>query len=170
MWSFKRWRERKKLHAAFSPYLPKDIIDDIVNNPRPFPAAPQPARLCFILLQVRDDPLERMPEHMATAFDILLRREGMVWDTMSSLTLATFGLPISDDPGRDRDQRTKSVAHLMTELGADVRLVYGTVDGFLGNCGSPERFHYGPMLPGFARYLQELTKLEFGQAAEIPAT
>jgi len=30
--------------------------------------------------------------------------------------------------------------------------------------------HYGPLLPGFHRHLGALLALEFGQAAEAPAT
>lgn len=38
-------------------------------------------------------------------------------------------------------------------------------------CGCLTRHvHYGPLLPGFARYMTALTALEFGQSAEIPAT
>jgi hypothetical protein len=170
MWPFKRRPEREKIRAAFSHYLTDEFIDDLVNNPRPMPTTPQPAELCFILLQVRDDPLDQAPMRMSRAIDIIARRDGMIWNVLSSITLATFGLPVSEDPEKDRDQRTKSIARLVTELGSDIRLIYGTADGLLANSGSSQRFHYGPVLPDFQRYLDALTKLEFGQAAEIPAT
>lgn len=170
MWPFNRRRTRADLRAAFTRHLADEVIDELINNPRPLQAEPRPARLSFILLQVRDDPVEQAPALMSKAFDIIVRRDGIVWGVASSIALASFGSLFSDDPDRDRDQRAKSVARLETELGSNVRLIYGSVDGLLGNCGSSERFHYGPMLPGFARYLTALTALEFGQAAEIPAT
>lgn len=55
----------------------------------------------------------------------------------------------------------------MTELGSNIRLVHGTAAGLVGNIGSAQRFHYGPLLPGFARYLTALTALEFGRSAAI---
>lgn len=170
MWPFKRRRERAKLRAAFTRRLADEVIDELVRNPRPIRMELQPATLRFILLQVRDDPVEQASAHMATAFDIIERRQGTVWGVASSMALASFGPPFSDDAERASDQRAKSVARLMTELDPDIRLVHGTVDGLLGNCRSPERMHYGPLLPQFARYLSALIALEFGQSAEVPAT
>jgi hypothetical protein len=167
MWSFKRWRMRKKLRSAFSHYLANEVIDEIVYSPPGTRGAPQPTALCFILLQVRDDPVDQAPAHLAKAFDIIQRRDGMVWGVMSSMAIATFGLPFSDDPERDLDQRAKTIARLTAELGDSVRLIYGTVDGLLGNYGSEHRFVYGPLLPGFERHVSALTALKFGQAVEI---
>ena len=68
------------------------------------------------------------------------------------------------------DQHAKTVARLMAELGPDIRLVYGTADGLVGNSARRQHMHYGPLLPGFERHLSALTALEFGQSAEVPAT
>ncbi len=68
------------------------------------------------------------------------------------------------------DQRAKSVARLVTELGPDIRLVLRRGGRTGRQFGSPQHMHYGPLLPGFARYLSALTALEFGQSAEVPAT
>jgi hypothetical protein len=89
---------------------------------------------------------------------------------MSSLALSVFGLPVSEDVEKSNDQRAKSMARLVTELGANIRLVHGTTKGLIGHYGSPERFHYGPLLPGFARHLTTLTALEFGQSTEVRPT
>jgi hypothetical protein len=124
------------------------------------------ADISFILLQVRDDPVEQAQAHAAQAMDIIMRRGGWC-DMMSSLVLAVFGLPTSDDLEKSNDQRAKSVARLVTELGANIRLVHGTTSGLVGTYGSPQRFHYGALLPGFAQYVTPLMALEFGQSAEI---
>jgi hypothetical protein len=102
--------------------------------------------------------------------DIIVRRNGTVCDIMSSMVLAIFGHPISEELEKSNDQRAKSVARLMTELGANIRLVHGTAAGMIGNIGSPQRFHYGVLLPDFARYLTALTALKFGQSAEMQPT
>jgi hypothetical protein len=82
----------------------------------------------------------------------------------------SLGHPISEELEKSNDQRAKSVARLVTELGANIRLVHGTAAGLVGNVGSQSRFHWGPLLPGFARYVNALTALEFGQSAEIRST
>ena len=168
MWSLQRWRRRKKLRSAFSQYVASEVIDELINKPSG--TAPQPAELCFILLQVRDDPVDQVPAHIAKAYDIIMRRQGAVWGVMSSMALATFGMPFSDDPEKDHDQRAKSVARLVTELGSDIRLVHGTVDGLIGRYGGETRSVYGPLLPEFQHYVSALTALEFGQSAQVRAT
>ncbi|MEZ5831098.1 MAG: hypothetical protein R3D05_07950 [Dongiaceae bacterium] len=167
MWPFKRRRAHAKLRAAYTRHLADEVIDELIKGPRPLDAAPQPARLCYILLQVRDDPVEQVPALMSQAIDIIVRRNGSVWGVTSSLALASFGPPFSDDPERDLDQRTKSIARLLTELGPNVRIVYGNADGLLGNCGSANRPHFGPVLPDLARHLAALMALDFGQSAEV---
>jgi len=166
MWSLKRWRMRRKIRSAFSEYLANEVIDEIVNNPDRTGKPPQRAEICFILLQVRDDAVEQTPAYIAQAIDIILQRGGTVCDVMSSTILAVFGFPIGEDPEKNRDQRSKSVARLVTGLGTNVRMVYGAADGLVGNIGHARRLHYGPLLPGFAHYLTALTALEFGRAVE----
>lgn len=139
MWPFRRRRTVAKLRAAYTRHLADEIINELVNNPEPYRGGPEPTELCFMLLQVRDDPVERAPAHLARAFDIIKRRDGMVWGVMSSMALATFGFPFSDDPDKDRDRRAKSVARLVTEIGPDIRLIHGTVDGLLGSYGAEGR-------------------------------
>ncbi|HET6160377.1 MAG TPA: hypothetical protein VFE34_18680 [Dongiaceae bacterium] len=170
MWPFKRRRNAAKLRAAFTRNLADEVVDELIKNPRPLRMAPGPAKIHFILLQVRDDPLDQAPAHMGKAFEIIVRREGNVWGIASSIALAAFGLPFEEDAERAIGQRAKSVARLVTELGSDIRLVHGTVDGLLGNLGAPEHLHHGPMLPRFSHYLAALMALEFGRSAEVPAT
>lgn len=170
MWPFKRWRERAEVRALIKKYLADEVADELLNNPDRVRPKIERTDICFILLQVRDDPVDQVPAHMAHAMDIIVRRNGTVCDIMSSMVMAIFGLPVSDDLEEANDQRAKSVARLVTELGPNIRLVHGTTEGLVGNVGSPHRFHWGPLLPGFARYMTALTALEFGQSAEISAT
>ena len=170
MWPFKRRREREKVRAMFRGYVADELIDELVNNPRPLRLDLQPAPISFILLQVRDEPVVDAPDHMAKAIDIIQRRNGTVCDIMSSMVMAIFGFPRREDAEDSSDQRAKSVARLVTELGSDIRLVYGTVDGLVGNYGSLQHVHYGPLLPDFAHYLTALMALEFGQSAEVRPT
>ena len=170
MWPFKRRRERETVRAAFKKYLAGEVADELLNNPSSLRLETQRAQVCFILLQVRDDPVDQVQAYMTHAFDIILRRNGTICDIMSSMVLAIFGHPISEELEKSNDQRAKSVARLVTELGSNIRLVHGTAEGLVGNIGTPQRFRYGALLPDFARYLNALTALEFGQSAEASAT
>ena len=170
MWPFKRRRERAEVRAAINKYLANEVADELLNNPDRVRPKIERADICFILLQVRDDPVDQVPAHMAHAMDIIVRRNGTVCDIMSSMVMAIFGHPISEELEKSNDQRAKSVARLVTELGSNIRLVHGTAEGLVGNIGTPQRFRYGALLPDFARYLNALTALEFGQSAEVPVT
>lgn len=169
MWPFKRRRDDAMLHAETTRRLADEVADELVRNPRPPQMGLSPASIRFILLQVRDDPVEQAAVNVAKAIDLIERRNGMVTDVMSSMVLAVFGLPDSDDAEKERDQQAKCVARLVAELGQDVRLVHGMADGLAGTFGSPQHMHYGPLLPGFQRHLGALLTLEFGQSAEAPA-
>ncbi|HKP22489.1 MAG TPA: hypothetical protein VJV39_01385 [Dongiaceae bacterium] len=170
MWPFKRWRERAEVRAAFMKYLAPDLVARLASSSGPLRPQVERADLCFILLQVRDDPADQVPAHLARAFDIVLRQNGTICDIMCSMVTVVFGHPIPEAPERSNDHRAESVARLMSELGANIRLVHGTTEGLIGNVGSPHRFHWGPLLSGFARYITALTALEFGQSAEIRPT
>jgi hypothetical protein len=170
MWPFKRWRERAEVRAAFVKYLAPALVDRLCSQPDQLGLKLERADICFILLQVRDDPVDQVSAHIAHAMDIIIACNGTVCDIMSSTVTAIFGLPISDDLDKSNEERAKSVARLVTELGANIRLVHGAVEGLVGNYGSPDRFHWGPLLPGFARYLTALTALEFGHSAEVRST
>ena len=126
-----------------------------------------PARLPFILLQVRDDRPEQVTARLATAHAIVIERNGVVSDIMSSLSLSVFGFPDSAGLETDRANHASAVEDLMRNLSPDVRLLHGIVDGLIGNTGSELRMHYGPVIPRFADYLQTLMKLEFGEAREF---
>jgi hypothetical protein len=40
-------------------------------------------------------------------------------------------------------------------------------DGLLGMMGTKQRFTFGPIIPNFGDHLQTLTKLPYGNSAEI---
>lgn len=170
MWPFNRRRDAAKLRAEETRRLADEVADELVRNPRPPHIGLAPAQVRFILLQVRDEPVERAAANIATAIDLIERRGGMVTDVMSSMVLAVFGVPESDDAEKDRDQQAKTVARLVAELGLEVRLVHGAADGLVGTFGSQQHMHYGPLLPGFQRHLGALLALDFGQSAETAAT
>jgi hypothetical protein len=65
------------------------------------------------------------------------------------------------------DQRAELVARLLGELGPNIRIISGRADGLLGMMGTKQRFTFGPIIPNFGDHLQTLTKLPYGNSAEI---
>jgi hypothetical protein len=103
---------------------------------------------------------------MGIAIDTVVDCGGMA-DIMCSCVLAIFGHPNGSDPDKVRLQRDMSASRLVETLGNKVRLIYGDVDGLVGNIGSQKRLSYGPLMPNFHRHLAALIDLEFGQAVRI---
>lgn len=169
MWPFNRKKsEEERVREAFSEYLSKDVIDALIARRKQTLAPPRPWTCAYVLLQVRDENLETASTHLSLATDILLRRDGVVSDWLASLLLATFGLPlVDDDLDKARSQQAKAVARLVTELGSNMRLIYGVADGLAGNIGGSQRLHYGLLLPDLGGKLAQLLALEFGKAAEV---
>lgn len=169
MWGF--WRRKSdddRIREALSEHLSKEIIDEILRSSTASDSALQDWTSHFILLQVREDNLRSMATHLNEALDIIVRREGVICGTLSSFILVTFGLPlVDDDTGKARDQQAKCVARLVTELGSNVRLVYGSATGLVGTVGGGGQTLRGLFLPRFAKQIERLLSLEFGKAAEM---
>jgi hypothetical protein len=169
MWPFTRKNPEadERLREIFGRYVSADVLDIALAEFGQQPQPPQTWRGAYILLQVRDRDLDAVSGHLDSAIEILTRRGGFVTDLMSSLVLATFGLPlVDDDLGKARSQQTKAVVRLISELGQNIRLVYGTAECLAGNVGASKHMNFGILLPDVAGKLSALLALEFGKSAE----
>jgi hypothetical protein len=168
MWPFSRVAQRRQLRAAFSKYLSPEFVGQIEKGSAGLLSTrPKPARICFILLQVRDDELVKAASDLSIATDTIIEHGGLVMETMGSCVLAIFGHSVGADPGQDHIQRDTAAAHLVANLSESIRLVYGDADGLVGNIGSQRRLHYGCLIPQFDEYLSAVFVLEFGKVARI---
>jgi hypothetical protein len=153
------------MRAAFGRYLSKEAIDKILDNPEPLKLDMKAATIHFVLFQVSDDDLGNIQALLSRAIDIALEFEGMV-DIFSSTLMATFGYPRiahSRYPNEDFESLSMGLAaKLVEDMGRDVRAVYGSAEGAIGNLGNQRRFSYGPAIPGFHRILAHLGELDFG--------
>jgi len=169
MWSFWKWKsEEQRIRDEFSQHLAKGVIDEILKNPNQGLPSVKPWTSCYVLLQVRDADLQEMTQHLNTAIDIVVRRDGIVCGILSSVMLAAFGLPFVDDNlGRQRAQQAKAIARLAAKLGTNARLIYGTTSGMAGTVGNSEYQLHGFFLPDFDKQLERLRALDFGKAIEV---
>ena len=151
MWPFKRRRDDAMLHAETTRRLADEVADELVRNPRPPQMGLSPASIRFILLQVRDEPVEQAAVNVAKAIDLIERRNGMVTDVMSSMVLAVFGLPDSDDAEKAQRPAARSASRgWWRSWGRMSGWCTARRTGWSATFGSPQHMHYGPLLPGFA--------------------
>lgn len=170
MWPFTRKNPKADQHLreVFGRHVPPDVLDIALAEFGQPPQPPKTWRGAYILLQVRDADLDAVSGRLDSAIEILERRGAFVTDLMSSLVLATFGLPlVDDDLDKARSQQTKAAARLISELGQNIRLVYGTAECLAGNVGASQHMNFGILLPDVAGKLAALLALEFGQSAEV---
>ena len=152
---------------ALSPYRTQEMVEKLVRMPDRLLPALEQAMIPYIILQVRDDDLARVPGCLEKAFEATLSAGGTIVSVMSSVVMVVFGIPIRIPDDQSIAQRDQAVALLGGGLGADVRMVFGRADGQYGNVGSAQRLSYGALVPHFARSLERLLGLEFGESAAV---
>ncbi len=170
MWPFTRntQHEEDRLREMFGGHVSDDVLRKILAQSQSKPRPPQPWQFAYVLLQVRDAELDRMPARLSLAIEILTHRDGFVADMMSSVVLGIFGLPLVDvELEKSCDQQAKVVARLISELGTDVRLVYGVANGLAGEMSGPSHPSFGVALPDVAGKLSALFAVEFGTAVQV---
>jgi hypothetical protein len=160
-------RQGAVIRQAFAAYVSPKVINQMIRDPLQKPKGPERRDVSFILFQVRDDDAENVQKQLERALPIVTEGGGVILDMMSSLVLAVFGLFPGKEPGVLEDNRALVAARLMSELGADIRLVHGSSPGLVGNFGTGARINYDSVLPKFGKLLERLLKLDYGQSAEI---
>lgn len=169
MWPFNARRnlERKRITEVFAQYLSPEMVDRLATNPEKLELGLTPARIHFLLAQVRDDDVPAVQGFLGRAVDIIMDCKGLVESFPSPFAVGWFGAPL---PGiaqaQARTDRAAAVARLLAELGANVKIVTGDRDGLYGNIGSERRFNFGFVVPGFGECLAALQRLSYGEARE----
>jgi hypothetical protein len=169
MWPFysRKEHQRRALLRPFSPYLSPEMIETLVRNPDALLPSVQHGLIPYIILQVRDDDLGQVPGYLDQAFEAALDSGGAILSVMSSVVAVTFGIPIRDPDSESIDQCNQAVARLLKDLGPNVRVISGRVNGLYGVLGSAHRVSFQALIPDFGKSLESLLGLEFGNSGEI---
>jgi hypothetical protein len=166
MWPFRRYPAEMKdsIVNKYSSELSKDILYSLRGNS---PASSQLVlgNIKFMLIQVRDDDLSKLPEHIERALDITQRHQGIVDAVMASMLLITFEL--SESPAKNDLNCAELSSSLRRELGSNVRFLHGRKPCSFGTISTGQVITYGAYIPCFVEYLAELNKLTFGEDLEI---
>jgi hypothetical protein len=156
MWPFDRRRQQDA--DAFARALGNKATATGHAGSLPHPAH-DTARIVVVML--RDDDLQSLPDLFAKLFDCVHRHEGLVEGVMSSLALITLG-----STGTER--RCFDLAlDLRDVLGTAAKIIYGATERLHGLVGISGRSCYGSFLPGFMASLRRLDQASFGEVIEF---
>ena len=169
MWPFdsRKERARRKLLQPFSRYLSPAMSEELVRRPERLRPDLQQAVIPYIILQVRDDDLARVGRFLDQASEAVLDAGGAIMSVMSSVVAVAFGIPVRVPDDEGIAQRDQAITRLRSDLGPNVRAVFGCADGLYGNVGT-RRMSYQVLIPDFSVPLERLLRLEFGASAELP--
>jgi len=119
----------------------------------------------LILIQIKDDNLDEVEGLLASASDILMRREFTITSVTALLIVATCGFPFREleNPKEICKQTAKELTD--SHFGK-LKVLYAAVAGRIGLYGHPKIKWYGPLLPKFDLMLKQLVELNYGESAE----
>lgn len=164
MWLF--GKERKNAHSRttheFAGAVPGDIAAKLREEP-PKHFEPRAGQIHFLLIQLRDDSLESVPQLLMRVFDIVQGRQCIVDAVMSSYVSVSVRSSETDAAVTCRSL----VSDLLRELPESVKVVHGKRDCLQGVVGSGPVLRPGFFLQGFAKIVSEVGRLSFGESVEV---
>ena len=122
-------------------------------------------RIAFLLVFVRGETPDEVSTRIAQVARHAAAQGATFRDMMGALVMLAFDTHqnISAQSG----VRLALVQVLRAQLGQDIKIVHGVAAGYHGLLGEAEYVSFGVLLPHFDNTLGMLSRLEFGEAAEI---
>src|SRR4051812_17487949 len=132
----------------FRNYVDPKLVDYVTEHPEAVSVKPRPMRVDFIMVAVRDEPLDRVTDLLARLFRVVerspsgverLRVEGVMGPTVT-FTFQTW--PGDKEPASlaEREllaqQRRRFVSDLSADLGQDACIFHGRTDALVGDFGT----------------------------------
>ena len=166
MWPFGNEKSAdKKIRNAFSKYISKDALDEIIRHPEKQVGLSR-GKAAYLIFQIRDDILNDVAANLPRGIRAVLNSDGFGDSILSSLVLVRFDFRDDEERVMKLGKRAASIDRLLYELGDNVKIIYGTSDIMHGLIGADEVFRYGSLVCNLAKSIEALSKLEFGIAAE----
>jgi hypothetical protein len=161
--------ERRQLRKAFSKFLGKEQIDDLLSGKSIDDGKLRGGIIEFLLVAVQGQSAEHISERMGAVAEVALDHDAFVDSLISSLVVIVYGvLHFSDRPKGDRPTLARS---LEQRFDNQIKIIHGTRFGHFGNLGgrSGQRWSYSFIIPGFLDALAALSKMNFGETMEFTA-
>src|SRR4051794_27590737 len=152
------WFMRKRLRAIFGDFASEKTLEALAQRELSVPPL-QRTWVCHVLLQVRDDMAETIPNYRSDAVELILREGAIVESVLSSFVSAAF--PLEPETPLDPIKAT------LDRLGPNVRAVYRVGDYLRGVIVSPRRLDYGTVVPNMGAAMETLLRLEFGSVERL---
>ena len=137
------------------------VPPDKASGGSEIPAQQSPKKVPVMLVQVRDDDIERAASLIATVVESVSAADGTIFHIISSIIVATFDFGFNDLT--DAESRCQAAAQSVHRiLQNDCKILYGSPVAIYGNFGTPTRIHHGPFFRGISDFLEQLRKMDFG--------
>jgi hypothetical protein len=163
MWPFNR--QKRFLQNAFGKYLSNDTVEELMNNPSALKLEAEKKPIQFVLLFVKESGPDDFKGLIEAVTNDCLKYDAMIETMTATFISALFNVPLEqDDP---KGSRVKLVANLSKIYGANLSIVHGECECFVGNFGSNTRMSYTALIPGFKEIMKKLASLDYGQVFEV---
>jgi hypothetical protein len=146
----------------FSEFLTEDALNKLKKGkPLNDISNAKKGMINFVIVQVRDESLEKTSEILSQVVELIFKNEGFISAIVSSIVIATYGFP--KEIVQDGNELLQNIAKLIIEkYKLNVRVVYGSAPGLYGNWGIPQSQFFGPLIPHIDKKLINLFNLKFG--------
>jgi hypothetical protein len=165
---FRRRRERRDAAKQFRALVDPALVEYIRSDSLTAMPAPEVRDVEFVLVIVDDDRLDRLPQLLGVALEVLKAGGAMVDSVSGSLVLGTFGLLGHRDGQSERELRIETARQLHERLGQDASVVHGAGRAAVGRVGSAEAgfSHFGASLESYSAAVRLLLSLRRGEIRE----
>lgn len=160
--------EDKRLQNLFSDHISEEDMRDFLNQLQSDQTLIKMRRgsIVYIIIQVKDKEPESLLEVIQKAANVINANHGFIPSILSSIIVVTFGFPFKDSRKAIQNQQA-TVDELLRHFKEDVKIVYGTEDGYYGNVSIIQGWHYTPILRGIGDKFGRLSKLQFGNSLKL---
>ena len=156
----------RKIKKLFSKYVDEETIDKILdeNISEPEMNKLEKSIIDFVLIKVRDKPIENIQNHIKNVVGVAAANNGIIENIISTVVVVSF---FKNKENEKIANRMKLIKHLLKSEGKDISIVHGRVNGYYGNLGNSSSFHFGSIIPNVSNYIALLDSLEFGECKGI---
>lgn len=158
----RKYLQRRKIRRTFGKLVDLKSLDVLSEDLTSRPI--KSGRIDYVLAFVRGENPAQISERVAQVVCLAASHDAVVYDVVSALIIVAFGTHPTSSPGSGN---RSSLVHAMHEqLGADIKVLHGAVNGHFGLFGGESRPSYTFLVPHFDRMLAALGRLQFGETKE----
>ena len=151
----------RRLNKILGRYIDLDTVDALLADTDIGKLAPR--ELCFVLIELKAETPTALDALVTSVCDIAASHNAFIDSIISHLVVVAFGFversPVSES--------SAFIEGTLAVLGENVRLVYASGPGHVGNLGSGRRISFTFIHPAFSKALSALGTLPFGSAREV---